>query len=143
MLAQPQPCSLQSCGSVSCAGLIQAETLTMQVRQKYKTVNAGSVCKATPRVYDMKEYMDLPLGDHAKTEDALKGELLAQAKSCVTLLSQSLGQARIQTNNLCMHPMRRAGRQRFLRQEAQIHQKKDIHRSPWGCVQLRRNPDII
>ena len=50
----------------------------MQVRQKYGTVNAGSVCKATPRVYDMKEYMDLPLGDHAKTEEALKGMLMAQ-----------------------------------------------------------------
>ena len=67
----------------------------MQVRQKYGTVNAGSVCKATPRVYDMKEYMDLPLGDHTKTEDALKGKMMAQGNSCITLLSQSLGQARI------------------------------------------------
>ena len=69
----------------------------MQVRQKYATVNAGSVCKATPRVYDMKEYMNLPLGDHIKTEEALKGELMAQADSCINLLSQPIGQAQIQT----------------------------------------------
>ena len=69
----------------------------MQVRQKYGTVNAGSVCKATPRVYDMKEYMDLPLGDHAKTEDALKGKLMAQTSSCITPLDQSLGQAQTRT----------------------------------------------
>ena len=74
----------------------------MQVRQKYGTVNAGSVCKATPRVYDMKEYMDLPLGDHAKTEDALKGKMMAQGNGCITLLSQSLEQAQIQTIPACI-----------------------------------------
>lgn len=60
----------------------------MQVRQKYGTVNAGSVCKATPRVYDMKEYMNLPLGDHIQTEDALKGTLPEQPPSSVSLMGK-------------------------------------------------------
>ena len=114
----------------------------MQVRQKYGTVNAGSVCKATPRVYDMKEYMDLPLGDHTKTEDALKGELLAQANSCSFVVSQFLSQARIKIISACVLCAGLDDRS-FLRCTAQIYQQKDICSSPPGCVQFRRNSDLI
>ena len=82
----------------------------MQVRQKYGTVNAGSVCKATPRVYDMKEYMDLPLGDHAKTEDALKGMLITHLKRCQHP-SQSVVWASTDFVSLFMHLMHRASEQ--------------------------------
>ena len=44
-----------------------------RVRQKYRAVNANSVCQQTPSVHDMKGHMRLPLDDYDKTKQALAG----------------------------------------------------------------------